>query len=145
MAEIREKISRRESCEEKAEKRNEFLSGSLPMNFSGLDYVGFNNNQRKYLSRLFYTKEEMSYEDIKRGYFRMVSEPYFQRIYPDIRYSFADSAFRLALHDRPRSNLNVQLGGVIASRNISQVYLGLRHYYFDNYLLRTSLHFFAGN
>ncbi len=145
MPEIRKKIERRVTCEEKAELRNEFRAKSSPLYFSGLDYVGFNKNQRKYIDRLFDKKDKMTFEEVKSGYFRMVSEPYFQSIYPDIKYAGADSAFHLELHDRPRSNLNVQLGGVIASRNISQVYLGLRHYYFNSYLLRTSLHVYAGN
>ncbi len=147
LEEIKSKIPSRETLEERNEKRNEFWSGEVPFNFSGVDFNGFNRKQRNYLSKLYETdkKEEHTFESIKKGYFRMVSEPYFQNIYPDIHYNKEDSAFRLVLNDRPRSNLKVQLGGVIASRNISQVYLGLKHYYFDDYLLRTSLHFYAGN
>ncbi|MCA6078632.1 patatin-like phospholipase family protein [Fulvivirga sedimenti] len=145
--EIKSKITSRETIAERKEKREEFWSESTPLSFSGVDLYGFNRRQRKYIGKLFEAdKDEMlSFESIKKGYFKMVSEPYFQSIYPDIRYNQEDKAYRLELNDRPRSNLNVQLGGVIASRNISQVYLGLKHYYFDSYLLRTSLHFYAGN
>ena len=147
MPEIKARISERETAAERLEKRTEFWSRGKSMVFSGIDYFGFNVRQRRYMNKLFEVSRipQMNFSDIKRGYFKMVSEPYFQNIYPDIIYQESDSSYRLQLHDRPRSNLNVQLGGVIASRNISQVYLGLRHYYFDSYLLQTSLHFYAGN
>ena len=147
MPAIKAAVASRISAAQRNEARAKFTQRYRPLKFSGIDFEGFNSRQKAYIERLFSLSKGKTtgLEDIKRGYFRMVSEPYFQSIYPDIVYHQPDSAFRLVLHDRPRSNFNVQLGGVIASRNISQVYLGLKHYYFDRSLLRTSLHFYAGN
>ncbi len=66
-------------------------------------------------------------------------------MYPDIKYDYTLDGYKLHLYGRPRSNLTGHVGGVISSRNISQVYFGAEYYYFDNYLLKASVDFFAGN
>ena len=125
--------------------RRAFREKAVALNFTGIDFQGFSNNQQKYINRLFGFEagENLSFEEVKKGYFELVSEPYFSSIYPGIYYDSSD--YRLVLNSRPQRNLRIGLGGVIASRHISQVYLGLQHYYFNNYLLRTGVNLFAGN
>ncbi len=147
MDEIRAKIGRRVTCDELTDKRNEFNDRNIPLRFRDIEFHGFNSKQRKYLTRLYglNNKETLTYEELKRGYFKMVSEPFFRTIYPDIVYDNELEAYTLHLYGRPRSNLTAHVGGVIASRNISQAYLGTEYYYFDNYLLKLGLDVYAGS
>lgn len=144
---IKQKISRKETSKERTEKRDDFNSRNKPLLFKGIEFHGFNSKQRKYLSRLYglHRKEALSFEDIKKGYYKMVSEPFFRTMYPDIVYDNDSEGYALHLYGRPRSNLTAHVGGVIASRNISQAYLGTEYYYFDNYLLKLRLDVFAGS
>ena len=53
--------------------------------------------------------------------------------------------FDFQLTRRPHNNFQVDFGGVIASRNISNIFLGLNYYYFNNILTRASLNFSTGS
>ncbi|MEM9859087.1 MAG: patatin-like phospholipase family protein [Bacteroidota bacterium] len=145
--EIKSKIPRRVSTEELRNQRSQLSAGSQPDRFSGIDFHGFNSKQRKYIRHIFRQKnsEELTFDQIKKGYFRLMSEAYFEPIYPDIVADENLGSYRLQIYGRPENNFNIGVGGAIASRNISQIFLGLEHYYFDNYLLKNSMSFYSGS
>ncbi|UII34089.1 patatin-like phospholipase family protein [Fulvivirga ulvae] len=147
MDKIKAGIERRSSCDSLANKRNRFFEKNIPLKFTDINFHGFNSKQRKYISRIFkFNKGEPLYiEDIKTGYFRLVSEKYFRTIYPDITFNAESNSYQLEIFGRPRNNFNVEIGGNIATRNVSQIFLGLEYYYFNNYLLKNSLNFYTGS
>ena len=149
MDEIKKKISRRVECEEVAVKRNQFLSRSIPFVFGKLSFHGFNSQQRGYIRRIFKTNrrhnEPLYFSQIKKGYFRLVSEDYFMNVYPRILYDSATSLFRLQLTRRRQQNFQVDFGGVIATRDISNIYLGLNYYWLRHMLSHAYLGFQTGN
>lgn len=147
MDSIKAKISRRQSAQERSFKRTEFLKKGNPLKFSEINFHGYNSKQRRYINKLFKYKSGklLDLQDIKKGYFKLVSEDYFNTVYPDISYDQKSKIYALELYGRPRSNLNLEVGGAIASRNISQIFLGAEFYYFNNYLLKTSLSFYSGS
>ncbi|HNP19267.1 MAG TPA: patatin-like phospholipase family protein [Fulvivirga sp.] len=147
MDEIKAKIKTRQSDQELRQNRKKFTDRAQPMQFSNIEFHGYNSRQRKYIKKIFHFKEgqTLTLDDIKRGYFKFVSENYFKTIYPDIQFNKESGLYALHLYGRPRNNLNFDLGGVIASRNISQIYLGAKFYYFDNYLLKNSINFYSGS
>ena len=71
---------------------------------------------------------------LRSGYFRLVSEEYFSNVYPGILYNPNKEAFTLQLTRRPQQNFQVGFGGVIATRDISNVFLGLNLYNFNRIL-----------
>lgn len=147
MDEIKAKVARTSSCESVAEKRNQFHAKNKPMKFDNIQFHGFNSKQKKYISKIFkFNKHKPLYiEDIKSGYYRLVSEKFFRTIYPDISFNPETELYQLEIYGRPRNNFNVEIGGTIATRNISQIYLGMEYYYFDNYLLKNSINFYTGS
>ncbi|GAA0892151.1 patatin-like phospholipase family protein [Fulvivirga kasyanovii] len=147
MDKIKASIERRSSCDSLATRRNQFFEKNVPLKFSNINFHGFNSKQRKYISRIFkFNKGEPLYiEDVKTGYFRLVSEKYFRTIYPDITFNAGTDSYQLEIFGRPRNNFNVEIGGNIATRNVSQIFLGLEYYYFNNYLLKNSLNFYTGS
>ncbi|MEM7109737.1 MAG: patatin-like phospholipase family protein, partial [Bacteroidota bacterium] len=147
MEEIRSKIKRRSKPEELQKMRENLSAGRQPDRFSGIDFHGFNSKQRKYIRHIFRqrSESELTFDQIKKGYFRLMSEGYFEPIYPDIIVDPNRDAYRLQIYGRPENNFNIGVGGAIASRNISQIFLGLEHYYFDNYLLKNSMNFYSGS
>ncbi|WP_157493894.1 patatin-like phospholipase family protein [Fulvivirga imtechensis] len=147
MDEIKAKVARSSSCDSVAEKRNKFQAKNKPLKFDTIHFHGFNSKQRKYISRIFnfHKNEPLYIEDIKTGYYRLVSEKFFRTIYPDISFNAETESYQLEIYGRPRNNFNVEIGGTIATRNISQIYLGMEYYYFDNYLLKNSINFYTGS
>ncbi|WP_185154220.1 patatin-like phospholipase family protein [Fulvivirga sp. M361] len=146
MKEIFTKVSSRRTLPELEKRRQDFKNGQQPLSFSSIDFHGFNSRQRRYIRHLFKKKpdQHLTFEQIKKGYFKLMSEDYFRTIYPEMLFNHEENAYGLHLYGRPENNFNVSIGGAIATRNISQIFLGLEHYHFDNYLLKNSLNFQAG-
>lgn len=148
MDEIKQKIARRVSCNDIMERRNNFNDGSVPYRFGELTFQRFNARQRGYIRAMFRSKRaqhQFTFSDIKKGYFKLVSEDYFSNVYPNITYDTSRKVFNLQLTRRPQQNFQVGFGGVIASRDISNVYLGLNFFEFNRILTHASAGFQTGN
>jgi NTE family protein len=149
LEEIKGKIARREPCDTIAAKRNAFNDKNPPMLFDGLVFKGYNSKRRQYIRRLFNMRQGEGklypYSDIKRGYFRLVAEDFFSNAHPTILYDSTRRTFSLQLSRRPQHNFQVDFGGVIASRDISNVFVGLNFYHFANTLQHYYLSFQTGS
>jgi NTE family protein len=146
--EIKRKIDRRVSCDEMAARRNAFHDRQVPFNFEELAFKKFNSRQRGYIRAIFRSKTtrgHYTFGETKRGYFKLVSEEYFRNVYPNILYDTSRNAFRLQLTRRPQQNFQVGFGGVIATRDVSNVFLGLNYYEFNRILTHASVGFQTGN
>ncbi len=147
--EIKEKITTRVTCDEITARRNAFNLRSPPMIFDGIQFEGFSPKQKKYIRRIFRYNEKdphpFYYTAAKSGYFKLVSEDYFSNVYPNILFDTLHQAYQLKLTRRPQKNFQVDFGGVIATRNISNIYLGLGFYNFNSQLLRVYTGFQTGN
>ncbi len=139
--EIKAKVKSRQTSDQVAERRKEFNNKSVPFVFGGLLFRGFNSNQQRYLRRIFNIKSDqpVTLDHIRKGYYSLIAEPYFNNIFPTIQYSPVREKFMLQLAKRPQKNFQVDFGGVMASRNISNLYLGLNYYYFNRALTHTYL------
>ena len=146
---IKIKVHTRRTCENVMAKRNEFTDKNAPMVFEGLTFKGYNSKQRKYISRLFHVNKVSSkplyFSQIKRDYFRFVSEEYFGNTYPNIIFNSKANKFKLQLTRRPQKNFQVDFGGVIASRDISNIFLGLNYFNFGSKLIHLYTGFQTGN
>lgn len=142
--EIKSKVASRQSCESVAVRRNKFNNKSIPFEFRGLSLHGFNQSQKKYINRVFNLHPNrprtLYYSDIKKGYFKLVSEDYFRNVYPSILFDTTDNQFSFNLLRRPQKNFQVDFGGVISTRDFSNIFLGFNLYEFNN----TLNHFFLG-
>ncbi|MCU0418501.1 MAG: patatin-like phospholipase family protein [Cyclobacteriaceae bacterium] len=146
MPEIKAKIARRIACEAVADNRNRFNSRTPPLLVDKIRFQNFNTRQQRYINRFFKQgKRPLYFSDIKEGYYRLVSEDYFNNVFPGFRYDTATSRFDFLLSRRPANNFQVDFGGVIATRSISHIYLGANYYYFNRALTHANVNFYAGN
>ncbi|NER84203.1 MAG: hypothetical protein F6K42_32645 [Leptolyngbya sp. SIO1D8] len=107
--------------------------------------MGFNAPQRRYVRKLFNIKEDkLDLEEIKSGYYKLVSENYFKNIYPNMVYNEATGLFDLEISAKQTQNFKVDLGGNLSSRSISQIYLGLQYNHLSNFLNSYSINFYSG-
>lgn len=146
MPEIKSKISVRRNCEQVAEARNKFNNRTPPLFVEKVTTEGFSKNQSHYISRFFNAEEKLlTFSEVKSDFYKLVSEDYFSSIYPSFNYSAASKRFSFNLTKRPHTNFQVDFGGVIATRNISNIFLGLNYYYFNRTLTHAEANFSAGN
>ena len=117
--------------------------------FDEIQFSGFNDKQSRYIKRIFGISpsrpDPLYYSDVKTGYFRLVAEDYFNNVYPSIYFDKSTDAFKLLLTRRPQKNFQVDFGGVIATRDISNIFLGLNLFDFNRVLTHMSLGFQTGN
>lgn len=146
MASIKAKIAERHSCESVAQQRNLFNNKSKPWVIEDVKFEKFNSKQQRYLHRFFLNgKRPLYFSDLKKGYFKLVSEDYFKNVYPNILYDTVRDHFSFKLSRRPQNNFQIDFGGVIATRSISSIFLGLNYYYFNRALIHSSINFYAGS
>jgi NTE family protein len=149
LAELKQKIAARRVCEEVVEKRNDFNNQSKPWVFEKLTFKSFNSHQRKYIRRIFKVNSKkprtLYYRNMREGYYKLAAEPYFSNVYPSMLFSNTSNKFILQLTKRAQKNFQVDFGGVIATRDISNIALGLNYYYFNNVLTHAYAGFQTGS
>ena len=146
MNEIKAKVTVRRTCESVAEARNKFGNKRQALIANKITFRNFNSRQQRYLNRFFNNgKRPLYYSDIKSGYYRLVSDDYFKNVYPSFVYDTIRRGFDFHISRRPQNNFQVDFGGVIATRDISSIFLGLNYYHFNNVLTHAQINFSAGN
>jgi NTE family protein len=146
MPELKLKIKRRVGCEEVAARRNAFNRKTPPIVVNDIQLEGFSKSQKLYINKFFKSgKRPLYFNDIKTGYFKLVSEPFFNNVYPSFGFDTTQRNFNFRLSRRPQNNFQVDFGGMIATRSISHIFLGINYYSFNRALIRYSANFFAGN
>ena len=149
MPELKQKIAARQACEEVVARRNAFNTQNKPWIFEKITFKSFNSHQRKYIRRIFKVstkkKPSLYYREIREGYYKLASEPYFSNVYPSMLFNQETNKFVLQLTKRSQKNFQVDFGGVIATRDISNIALGLNYYYFNNLLMHAYAGFQTGS
>ena len=147
--EVRKKTGGNNVGEPVTIQREAFNKRGVPLVFENISLKGFNTAQQKYLRRIFNIKSKelkpLNLAQVKSGYFKLVAEPYFSNVYPTILFRPDEKKFELQLTKRPQKNFQVDFGGVLASRNISNIYLGANYYYFNRTLTHAYLGFQTGS
>lgn len=147
--EIKKKIPARTSCEEVAVKRNNFNNRNVPYRFNKITFNGFSPKQQNYINRIFNVRKnkprDLTYQEVKKGYYKLASDDYFTNVYPNINYNSQEQAFSLKLTKRPQKNFQTELGGIIATRDISNIFVGFNYYVFNNFLNHFYLGLYAGD
>lgn len=145
IAEIKSKVGVSRTCESVAESRNAFNRKTEPLLIDRIRFNGFNSRQQRYINQFFNSgKRPLYFSEVKASFFDLVSEEYFKNVYPNFLYTPSTRRFDFQLSRRPQNNFQVDFGGVITSRSVSNIFLGLNYYYFNRSLTHASLNFYVG-
>ncbi len=143
---IKAKIALRRTCEDVAIKRNLFNNRTRPIIVNKLTFDGFTRSQQLYLNRFFKSgKRPLYLNDVRRGYYKLVSEDYFNNVYPSFVYNTDTKDYGFKLSRRKLNNFQVDFGGIIATRNVSNIYLGLNYYIFNRTLIHSQVNVATGD
>ncbi|MEM7548072.1 MAG: patatin-like phospholipase family protein [Bacteroidota bacterium] len=145
LTELKEKISRRIPCDDLAEKRLAYGLDAPKLDFDKLIISGFKPKQDAFIRKTFKNKgSNLSIPTVKDGYFDLTSEAYFSSIYPKIKYNDSTNLFDLEVVGKSRTDLDVSFGGNIATRSISELFLGLEFRRLGRWLNVYNVNFYTG-
>jgi NTE family protein len=147
--EVRQKVTNRTRVSTVADRRNAFNRKGFSFTFDEIKFNLYNSKQRKYLTELFGfpTKKEpeIGVEEVKRRYFNFVSEEYFSNTYPSISFNQQRRKFVLELTRRKQQNFQLQFGGVISTRDVSNIFAAANFFYFNKQLVHGYAGFHSGS
>ena len=132
--EIKQKIAERVSAEEREKARLRFLEKKKTLRFGELSFDGYYGNQKKFLRRLFSKYDSLDLPSVKKNYSRLVAEEYFQDVYATVIYNRKKDRYAFVLRGKAQKNVSLMVGGNIASRNISNIHLGIDFTYLGKLL-----------
>jgi len=136
----------RRTCENVAEARNRFNNTTPPFFVDRIEMEGFTDHQQRYLNHFFKRNTPtLTFSQVKSGFYRIVSENYFNNLHPGFSFDAATQNFKFKLSRRPQNNFQVDFGGVIATRSISNIFLGLNYYQFNRSLTHYEVNFSTGD
>lgn len=143
---LKEDIKRRSSPEQLADKRSAFKSSRPPLEFGNVEATGLNTKQRVYVENVIEGPiyGAKSLEEVKKGYFKLVADESFETVYPRIRYKKETDTYNFELLVSPEKNFKVDVGAVLATRPISNAYIGLQYNYLRKKSYTFSANFYAG-
>lgn len=135
MDSIKQRISRRTSYRILERKRIDFKREMPELKFRKIIIHGTNEQQKKYIMRGFHANDNdiFSLEDLRRGYFRLLSDNMITEIIPHAVYDYIDNTFTLVLNVKIAEDISVRIGGNVGSNGANQIYLGASYHNLGQY------------
>ena len=135
MDSIKGRIHRRVSAENVRLRRLVYRSNLPQFRFRDIYIEGANPQQQAYIKKEFHDEdhEVFTYEDLKRGYFRLLSDNMISEIIPHAVYDSENDLYSLHLKVKMEDNFSVRMGGSVSTTSSNQIYLGLGYQDLNDY------------
>jgi len=128
MDSIKSRIHRRVNPENLRKRRLVYKSSYPKLRFKNLYIMGANPQQKSYIEKEFHSDEDtFTYEDVKRAYFRLLSDNTISEILPHAIYNPENDMFDLYLKVKLEHKFTIGVGGSIATTNSNQIYFGVSY------------------
>lgn len=131
---IKKRVKRTITDEELEQKRLTFRSKTVPLVFNKIVFTNskLNSNQQQYIRNTLAGASggEFSFDQFKRGYYRLVASQNLNTIYPKALKG-SDSLYTLMLNTTKREPISLSIGGNISSSSLNQGYVGFQYNHFS--------------
>lgn len=129
MDSIKSRIHRRVNMDNIRLRRLVYKSNYPELRFKNIYIDGANSHQQVYIKKEFHASDEkeFTYEDLKRGYFRLLSDNIISEIIPHAVYNPEDDSYDLHLKVKMEDDFSVRVGGNVSTTSSNQIYLGLTY------------------
>ena len=141
MDSIKARIPREASPFELNLKRNIYQDNLPELHFDKIIIDGGNPQQQAYIIKELHAenRRDFSYEDLKKGYFRLLSDKMISEIIPHAIYNDSTKKFDLHLQVKMENDFSVKLGGNVSTTGSNQIYLGISYQNLNNYAKEISV------
>lgn len=129
MDSIKSRIPRQVNYDNIRLRRLVYRSNYPELRFKNILIEGANSQQQAYIKKEFHASDdkEFTYEDVKRGYFRLLSDNMISEIIPHAVFNPEDDTYDLHLKVKLEDNFSVRIGGNVSTTSSNQIYLGLSY------------------
>lgn len=129
MDSIKSRIHRRVNMDNIRLRRLVYKSNYPELRFKNIYIDGANSHQQVYIKKEFHASDEkeFTYEDLKRGYFRLLSDNIISEIIPHAVYNPEDDSYDLHLKVKMEDDFSVRVGGNVSTTSSNRIYLGLTY------------------
>lgn len=129
MDSIKGRIHRRVNPDNIRLRRLVYKSNFPELRFKDIYIEGANSHQQVYIKKEFHgsDEKEFTYEELKRGYFRLLSDNMISEIIPHAVFNPDDDTYDLYLKVKMEDDFSVRLGGSVSATSSSQIYLGMAY------------------
>jgi len=147
MDSIKGRIKSRISLEELTKRREAYKKSLPPLVFKNIYIKGVNDVQKEYIENQIYKENQTLFtmDDFKKTYFRLLSNPKIQEIYPYAVWDSIDNSFDLYLDVQIRNEIAVAFGGNVSSMSANQLYLGIGYRSLTDFFSELNLDMQVGN
>lgn len=127
MDSIKSRIHRQVNVDNVRLRRMVYRSNLPQFRFRDIYIEGANAQQQAYIKKEFHDDphEVFTYEDLKRGYFRLLADNMISEIIPHAVYDPQTDLYSLRLKVKMEDNFSVRIGGSVSTTSSSQIYLGV--------------------
>lgn len=127
MDSIKSRIHRRANADNVRLRRMVYRSNLPQFCFRDIYIEGANAQQQAYIKKEFHDDphEVFTYEDLKRGYFRLLADNMISEIIPHAVYDPQTDLYSLRLKVKMEDNFSVRIGGSVSTTSSNQIYLGV--------------------
>ena len=142
---IQAKVTRQVDSNTIYKKRQQFRNQFSALKFRQTKITGLKKSETRYIKSLFkFKKHAFNLENIKKRYFRLAEAHKFSLLYPTFEYDSTSRLFDFHLKLKPEKSLKARVGGNLASRSISNLYLSLEYDYLNNWWYTFATNLYTG-
>ncbi len=134
MEEIKQTVHRRVHHKVVQEARMAFNKKKEPLVFTDYAYEGLTKPEANYVNRILKPRKRarLSFDELKKGYYRVYENEKIERLFPYSQYNEADSAYKLTLNVKKEKDLVLEFGGNVSNRPINTGYIGIGYTSINN-------------
>lgn len=138
---IKKRVPREVSSYELNLRRNIYKNTLPELNFKNVYIEGANLQQQAYIKKELHADHDkmLSYDDIKKGYFRLLSDKMISEIIPHAVYNGAEHCFDLHLKVKMENEFSIRFGGNVSTTGSNQIYLGINYQNLNYYAKELSV------
>ncbi|WP_291528693.1 patatin-like phospholipase family protein [Bacteroides sp. UBA939] len=127
MDSIKGRIHRRVNADNVRLRRLIYRSSLPQLYFRNIYIEGANPQQQAYIRNEFRDEEgeSFTYEDLKRGYFRLLADNMISEIMPHAVFNKEVGMYDLYLKVKMEDNFSIRIGGNVSTTSSNQIYIGL--------------------
>jgi len=125
-------------------KRDAFNNRKLPLKVNQVKIEGLNESQKKYVTKLLLSKPQSELKDIKKEYFKLLTDDKIESITPLLLYDEEKQNYNLLLNIKKDKNFVADFGGNVSSSPINEAFVQLQYKHLDQIAMSVIFNTYIG-